>query len=646
VTPTLTLAVIGHVNHGKSSLVRALTGTETDRLKEEIERGLSITLGFASRDYASGTVDLIDAPGHEDYIRAMVSGATGVRAVLLVVSATEGFGRQTLEHLRIAELLGVAAGVVVVTKADLLADSDGAAVLDVTREQLRGTFLAGEPIILCSAVTGTGLPQLDITLEALLARAPPVENLPGAFLPIDRSFSITGTGTIVTGTLLGGALTSGAEMVLQPSGHPVVIRQLQTHGRVVENAHPGGRVAVGLRGASADDIATGEVLCAPGSYRSTLQVDVEITLSPVCPRPLKHMDQVRVMWGARQDIGSLRLMGRPSIAPGERGVAQLRFAAPVIAFAGQRAVLRRPSPAETIGGAVVLDPEAAPSRGRVPQRLAVLESAAHGDLQHIATALAARDGGLISIPELARLSRQASGEAIRHLDHAFERLDDDRLVDRALMTRTRAAYLEQLSAAHLDAALKVSIAVSTIRSGLRTGASRELVAHAEKTLADSGDIRLTGAQVALPDHDPLATLPAETLARLDRIEVRLREGGLMPPDVGAMGNDGGDVADFVQLLVDTGRAVSLRNHALRQTLVFHPDALQRAADSLRTAFPVPADFTTGEARAALDTTRKFIVPVLEYLDTRGVTARQGNVRRVVEGLTTDSKEGSDKRRGS
>ena len=169
-TPTLTLAVIGHVNHGKSSLVRALTGTETDRLKEEIERGLSITLGFASRDYPSGTVDLIDAPGHEDFIRAMVSGATGVRAVLLVVSATEGFGRQTLEHLRIAGLLGVRAGIVVVTKADLLATSDEPAVLDATREQLRGTFLAGEPIIICSAVTGAGLPQLDIALETLLAR--------------------------------------------------------------------------------------------------------------------------------------------------------------------------------------------------------------------------------------------------------------------------------------------------------------------------------------------------------------------------------------------------------------------------------------------------------------------------------------------
>ena len=628
-TPTLTLAVIGHVNHGKSSLVRALTGTGTDRLKEEIERGLSITLGFASRDYPTGTVDLIDAPGHEDFIRAMVSGATGVRAVLLVVSATEGFGRQTLEHLRIAELLGVAAGVVVVTKADLLATGDEAAVLHATREQLRGTFLVGEPIIFCSAVTGTGLPQLDIALEALLARAPPLESLPGAFLPIDRSFSITGAGTIVTGTLLGGGLTSGTEMVLQPSGRPVVIRQLQTHGSVVENAHPGGRVAVGLRGASADDIATGEVLCAPGSHRSTLQVDVEVTLSPVCPRPLKHMDQVRVMWGARQDIGSLRLLGRSSIAPGERGLAQLRFAAPVIAFTGQRAVLRRPSPAETIGGAVVLDAEPVASRGRNAQRLAVLAAATLGDLDQLATALADRDGGFLSVTELARLSRQPAHDVRQRLEATFQPLDDDRMVSRTAVDAAKSAWLTCLAAEHLAAPLRVAAPVNAIRAALAVHASRDLVAHAERILAAEGQIRLTGSQVALPGHDPMASLSVEMLAQLRRIEACLQDGGLMPPDLATLADEAPDGAALLQLLIDTGRAVSLRNHALRQTLVFHPDALRAAASSLRAAFPDATAFTTGEARAALQTTRKFIVPVLEYLDTQGQTAREGDVRRVV-----------------
>ncbi len=627
-TPTLTLAVIGHVNHGKSSLVRALTGVETDRLKEEIERGLSITLGFAARTTPSGVIDLIDAPGHEDFIRAMVSGATGVRAVLLVVSATEGFGRQTLEHLRIAELLGVTAGIVVVTKVDLLTPGDEVSARTATRARLQGTFLADEPIVLCSAVTGAGMAELDADLEALVARAPVPEILPGAFLPIDRSFSVAGAGTVVTGTLLGGLVTTGAEMMLEPSGRRVTIRQLQVHGQSMDAARPGGRVAVGLRGVSAEDIPTGEVLCMPDHYGSTQQVDVEVSLSTDSPRALKHLDQLRVMWGARQDVGSLRLIGATSIAPGARGVAQLRFASPVIAFAGQRAVLRRLSPAETIGGAVVLDPQAAPWRGRAPQRLAVLNAATHGNLDQIATALAARDGGVITLSELCRLSRRSGTEVMQRLDLAFEALDSGRLVDRVAMAHVRTAYLEALAAAHRDAPLRVGIAVSPLRSVLAKGASREILAAAEAALADSGRIRLTGSQVALPDHDPLANLSVADRSRLARIEARLREGGLMPPDIGAMADEGANAADLLQLLVDTGRTVSLRNHALRQTLVFHGDALRDAGERLGVAFPDSREFTTGEARATLATTRKFIVPVLEYLDTQGVTARNGDVRKV------------------
>lgn len=628
-TPTLTLAVIGHVNHGKSALVRALTGTQTDRLREEIERGLSITLGFASRNYPSGIVDLIDAPGHEDFIRAMVSGATGVRAVLLVVSATEGFGRQTYEHLRIAGLLGVRAGIVVIAKTDLLDPDDAPAVLAATRASLNGTFLSGEPIILCSAVTGAGLSELDAALAALAGRAPAAEILPGAFLPIDRSFSIAGAGTIVTGTLQGWSLTPGAEMMLQPSGRRVTIRQLQSHGEPVDEAHPGGRVAVGLRGVSVDDIPTGEALCAPGQFEATLQVDVELSLSADSPRRLKHLEDLRVMWGARQDIGAVRLIGAASLAPGERALAQLRFAAPVIAFAGQRAVLRRLSPAQTLGGAQVLDAQARPYRGRAPQRLAVLEAAAQGDPDQIIAALARRDGDVVSVVELARLCRRPAPEIRERLETTFEPLDAGRWVRRKAVADARAAYLTRLTQAHLDAPMRLNVPVSSIRDALMRQVSRELLAHVERRLAEAGDIRLSASQVARYDHNPLATLPPGTLAQLARIEVRLRDGGLMPPEVTALADEGPGTPELIQLLVDTGRALSLRNHALRQTLVFHSTVFDAAATRLRETFPPPASFTTGQARAALATTRKFIVPVLEHLDTLGATAREGDLRRVL-----------------
>jgi selenocysteine-specific elongation factor len=628
-TSPLTVAVIGHVNHGKTALIRALTGIETDRLSEEIERGLSITLGFAWRDYGSGGVDLIDSPGHEDYIRAMVAGATGARAVLLVVSAVEGLGRQTLEHLQIAGLLGIDAGVVAITKADRLAPGGEAAIRAEVENALRETFLAGEPIVLCSSVSRAGLETLHSHLEALARRCAPSTPLDGAFLPIDRAFTITGTGAVVTGTLRGGSLATDDQAVLEPSGRKVSLKQIQVHGRDVDSAEPGGRVAVSLRGLSAHEVRAGEVLCAQGSFQSTPQVDVMVTVTPDSARPLKHMDEIRVMWGARNDIATLRLFGAKAIAPGAQGLAQLRFSAPVIAFAGQRAVLRRPSPAETVGGALVLDPQAAPIRGKVEGRLAILEAALAGDLAGIAAGLARRDGDTVSVVELARLSRLAPAETRRRLDRDFEAVDGARLAPRSAVDAARRAYLDVLAKAHRETPAKATVSVGAIRSGLAGTVSRDLAAHAERVLAATLEIRLDGGRVALPSHNPFAALSPEALQRLGQIEAALKAGGLTPPDARSLAGEDAEGQTLLDLLVDSGRAVSLRNVALKQTLVFHPDSLDLGFQALRAAFPPPAEFTTGEARAALGVTRKFIVPILEYFDMRGLTRREGDVRQVI-----------------
>ncbi|WP_293903248.1 SelB C-terminal domain-containing protein [Phenylobacterium sp.] len=626
---SLSLAVVGHVNHGKTALVRALTGMETDRLKEEIARGLSITLGFAWRDYPATGVDFIDAPGHEDFIRAMVMGATGARAALLVVSATEGFGRQTHEHLRIAGLLGLRAGIVAVTKADLLPDGSWPAVRARIAAELDGTFLAAEPVVLCSSVTGDGLDGLHVQLQALAVRSPAPDRLPGAYLPLDRVFSVAGAGTVATGTLQGGVLTTGQDAVLEPSGRSTSLRQVQIHGRAVEHGPPGGRVAVGLRGVSADEIEAGEVLCAPGAYQASLLVDVEVSLAPTSARPLKSTDEVRVMWGARQDIGKARLIGANMIVPGERGLAQLRFSAPVVAYAGQRGILRRPSPAETIGGVVVLDPVAPRLRGRVDARRCLLDAVIAQNLDQIAAELAHRDGGILSIGEAARLSRRSPAEVRDHLGETFDRLDDDVLATGAGVVRARQAYLVRVAEAHRDAPTRAWTPVNAIRAGLARTASRDLVAHVEKRLAAAGEIRLQGAQVALQGHEPLAALPPAAVARLRRIEAALRDGGMTPPDPAALADPGADDAALVALLIESGRLVQLRNVALRQTLTFHVEAFDAALEALRAAFPPPTEFTTGEARAALGTSRKFIVPALEFLDARGGTVRRGDIRQVV-----------------
>ncbi len=626
----LSLAVIGHVNHGKTALVRALTGIETDRLKEEIARGLSITLGFAWREDMAGGVDFIDAPGHEDFIRAMVMGATGARAALLVVSAAEGFARQTREHLRIAGLLGLRSGIVAVTKSDLLPEAAWPAVLEQIAADLAGTCLAGEPVVPCSSVTGAGLEALTGELRALAARSPAPDRLPGAYLPLDRIFSVAGAGAVGTGTLQGGSLTAGQEAVLEPSGRRVSIRSLQVHGKTPEIARPGGRVAVGLRGVSTDEVRPGDVLCTPGAYDRSLLVDVDLAISPQSARPLNSSDEVRVMWGARQDIAKVRIIGANVIAPGERGLAQLRFSAPVIAYAGQRGILRRPSPAETIGGVVVLDPAAIPLRGRIEQRCALLDAVLAGDLGPIAAQLELRDGGALSLAEAARLSRQSVSEVRNHLSGTFDTLDDDLMATRTALTDLGQAYLERLAEAHRQAPARPSVSLSPIRSHLARSARSDLVAHVEKRLAAAGEIRLEGGQVSLPGYDPFAALSPAALARLGQIEAAYREGGVTPPDAGALvGADTGD-AVLVSLLIASGRLISLRNHALRQTLTFHVDALDAALDALRRTFPSPAAFTTGEARAALGTSRKFIVPVLEALDARGATVRESDIRRVVD----------------
>lgn len=628
-TSSFTAAVIGHVNHGKTALVRALTGIETDRLKEERERGLSITLGFAWRDYGTGSLDLIDAPGHEDFIRAMVVGTAGARAVLLVVSAVEGFGRQTLQHLEIAALLGITTGVVAVTKSDLLSSESEVVLRAQIAETLAESFLAGAPVVFCSALTGAGLEALHRELGAFVARAPPVETLAGAYLPIDRAFSLDGTGTVITGTLLGGRLTIPDEAVLEPSGRRVDLRQIQRHGETLQSVQPGGRVAVNLRGVSAQDIKSGEVLCTSATFVAALQVDAWVSMSSDNTRPLKHMDELRVMWGARQDIATVRLYGDKLIEPGGAGLAQLRFAGPVVAYGGQRAVLRRLSPAGTVGGALVLDPEAPPARGKMAPRREVLEAVLAGDVRRVAAALAQRDREIVSVAELARLWRRSVDEVRQALETDYAALDEARLIRRAVLAQVRNAYLQQLSAAHVRAPTKSTHPVSAVRTALAQHMSRDLAAHVEQSLADAGEIKLAADQVALPGYDPFAALSPQTLQRVGEIEVEFQTVGLMAPHAGLLTGWLLEDQDLIRLLTDSGRLIALRNNALRQTLYLHASALEIALVALTATFSPPLAFTTGEARAALATTRKFIVPVLEALDALGQTKRDGDLRTVI-----------------
>lgn len=634
------VAVIGHVDHGKTSLVRALTGIETDRLKEEKERGMSIALGFAHRAYPSGNIDFIDVPGHEDFVRTMVAGATGAGASLLVVSAVEGIARQTIEHLEIATLLGITRGVVAVTKADLLARSAWSDREMSIKAAIAATGLRGQPIVFCSSATGEGLDVLDRQLDDLLCRSPELPRLPGFFLPVDRVFSSAGMGTVVTGTLLGAGLERGSHAVVAPMGRSVIVRGLQTHGVDREYVEVGSRTAVNLRNVSRDDVRPGDVLCAPGCFSPSAQIDVRLTVSPTASRVLKHLDEVRVMHGSHSATATVRLLRGNRIEPGESDYAQVRFAAPVITFAGQRAVLRRHSPVETIGGAVVIDPAASPARRNDPHRMTILAAAWGGDPLAIADALGRRSGGLISLAELARLGSRSAEHMREALGAAYLDLGAGEIGSRPAIAATRDAYLEQLASLHRDSPLRSGFPEARIRQPLVGPLSPVLLNHAERLLVEEGRVVRRREGVALAGHDPHAGLSHSQRSQLDAIEQSLRQGGLKPPDPDDLraeaDTDPDTRDDLVELLIASGRAVSLMNHALKQLLVFHVVALGDAGRDLRKAFPFPAQFRTGEAREVLKTTRKYIVPVLEHLDAQGVTVRNGDLRHLAQDASPGS----------
>ena len=611
--------VIGHVDHGKTALVRALTGMETDRLAEEKARGLSIALGFAHCEMAGGTLDLIDAPGHEDFIRTMVSGASGAQGAMLVVSAVEGVAAQTREHVQIARLLQVPVAVVAVTKVDLIPEATLPARLVEIADALAAQGVTGAELVPCSATTAGGTDHLRQVLArrytALPARAAPM----GAFLPVDRAFTLAGRGTVVTGTLLGGALAVGEALTVQPSGAATVVRGLQARGAARERVAAGERVAVNLRGIALEDIARGDVICT-GGQGATLCMDVWLTVSDTAPRPVKHMQDLRVLWGTAHEVATLRLMGGGQIAPGGAGLGQLRFKRPVVGFAGQAAVLRQLSPAATLAGAVILDPQATAVGAGDRRRLAVMQAAQQQDGTALAAALCAQGRGVALWSDLVRLARC---DATAALPTGVVRLAPEHIALADDLAAVQTAVVAALQRFHADYPIKQGAALSMLQ---RVTPLRGLVPFAQTELVRGGEVVLRDGLVSLARHDPFAALAPQQLARLTEIEESMRAGGTSPPDVRQF--DAPDDADLIALMVAQGRLVSLANIALKQQVVFHAATIGQAQRSLAASFPPPTAFTTSAARTALGTTRKFIVPLLEHLDALGMTLRDGDTRQI------------------
>jgi selenocysteine-specific elongation factor len=588
----LVIGTAGHIDHGKSALVKALTGTDPDRLKEEQERGITTDLGFAHLDAGEVTLSFVDVPGHERFVRNMLAGAGGIDAVLLVVAADEAVKPQTREHFDITRLIGIDRGVIALTKADLAdADMRELAALDI-RELVAGSFLERAPLIPVSARTGEGLQALVAALAALAGPEARLGRAGVVRLPVDRVFPVKGFGTVVTGTLVSGAIAEGDALAILPGGQRVRVRGAHVHGKPVTSVRAPSRAAVNLSGVDAADLARGATLATPDALSVTRRADLHVRLLPSSP-PLKHGARLRVHHGtgeaaARLLVAAVRRSGgtwapaRPGdlgviVPPGGEAFARVRLERSVVLTRGDRTVLRLASPAVTIGGGLVLDPE--PPSGGVRRAAAF---ARFEELQETAGA--------------ASLWLREAGE---------DGLDASTFVRRG----------------GLDPLAATQLAGDLVARGIAAGNPAKLLERrlAER-LAEEAQRKQAASQPARSAADERAALVVENL---------VRSGGLTPPDAATLGREAQVAAGVLEPLLQS--LVREKRLARLDTLHFHPVALERLKAEVRAmkgdGSATSIDVATFKTRYGLS--RKFAIPLLEWLDRERVTRRMGDKRIVI-----------------
>ena len=626
----LTLGVIGHVDHGKTALVRALTGIETDRLREERERGLTIVLGFAHLELGHGTVDFIDVPGHEDFIRMMISGATGIDGVLLVVAANESVMPQTREHFEIARLLGIDRGIIAMTKTDLVSDASLAIAEQSVRELVAGSFLQDAPFVRVSTVTGDGIDSLKAELAAILVPEAEGDVADTFFLPIDRVFAMPGFGVVVTGTLRRGCLREKQVVEVLPRGYTATVRALQNHSQPVETAYPGQRIAVNLRGVEREDVDRGDVLASKGFLTPTRRLDVELEMLSDNEHELKNGAAVRLLLGTSAVVARVRLLGQHVLRPGETGYVQLRCQGDVVTHRDERFVLRSISPAHTLGGGRVLVVNAERHLRFDAPTLERLERTAATDSQAVFGARLADAGvaGLSTdaVQQELSLSAEALSAAV---DHARAvRVGDSHIVDKASYAALLTDIVATLDGFHAAHPKQQGLAAAALSHELESEPDPKVLRHAVAGLADSGELLMEAGVLRRPGFDPLHGLPADERAMAAQIEQQFLADGLNPPDVGSVKKAAPAKQQLFQLLLDTGTLVRLKTYDRKSGMVLHRKVLTAIEQRLEERFPYPQTFTVAEVRDLLNATRKSVVPLMEHMDSIGATVRDGNVRRL------------------
>jgi selenocysteine-specific elongation factor len=641
--PHLVVGTAGHIDHGKSTLVRALTGIDPDRLKEEKERGITIELGFAHTTIGDARVAFVDVPGHERFVRTMLAGVGGIDCVLLIVAADESVMPQTREHFDICCLLRIPRGIVVVTKSDLADDDTRILVHQDIASLVEGSFLESAPVVDVSAATGAGL---DLLREAIAAEATKVGSRPvdgAARLPIDRAFSMKGFGTVVTGTLVSGRIAVDDELVVQPGGRAVKVRGVQVHGRPSSEAVAGQRTAINLGGVDVGEVSRGETLLAPDTLSVTRRVDAEIDILSKA-KPLKHGARVRMHNGTSEVLGRVSIAGASTVAnapvdksadevaPGESALVRVRLESPAVLTRGDRFIIRAYSPPLTIGGGVVLDP--APTRAGVRSESgrASLE-ALRADADGTAIRWLVDNAGLEGIAMASLVSRMGVPPSqvaamVQRLAASGAVVVHDRLVDAKHLKGAQDELLKLVASAHKANPMSGGLPREEARDKAFSKVAPAIFERVVEELKSTG--QLVGTErLALPTHK------ATVAGADDQIRAAIlnayRAGGLKPPDAAAVEA----TVKAPRVVVEKVTTLLLREKVLvkLETIVFHSEALQALKEEVAALkSKAPDGRATVDVAAFKDrygVSRKYAIPLLEFLDRERVTRRTGDVRLVL-----------------
>lgn len=629
------IGTAGHVDHGKSTLVEAITGTHPDRLKEEQEREMTIELGFAWMQLPNGEdVGIVDVPGHRDFIENMLAGVGGIDAALLVVAADEGVMPQTKEHLAILDLLDIKSGIVALTKTDLIPDDEW---LDLVEEEIRdelgGTVLALSPILRVSARSGEGIQELINALGDCLAEKPPRLNVGRPRLPVDRVFTIAGFGTVVTGTLNDGQLRIGDEVEVLPKGYKGRVRGLQTHKKSEDVAVPGSRTAVNISGVDVDKIDRGDVIAHPNDFMPTGRVDAQFRLIPEAGKTIKHNTEVKLFIGASEVVARLRLLGTDELFPGSTGWIQLETKDKIVTVRGDRFILRIPSPGETIGGGVVIDPHPKGRHKRFSkenlERLNALTEGTPSDILYQALLMqgAAPFKEVVIQSQLDKrvvdsaLDELFSSQRIILLDKMETDLDVGAIHPNSLVAskpywdQLTSTVITELEQYHKEYPLRMGMPREELKSRLKL--TQRLYNTAMNRLAQEGAVQGDGPIVYHPNHKIRFT-PGQEL-EIESLLAKFNESPYSPPSVKESKEVVGE--EVFNALVDQGQLV-----ILTADVVLSKEGYEDMVDEIKRLLVERGSLKAAEVRDHFKTSRKYVLALLEHLDDIGITVREGDLR--------------------